>query len=98
MSCKIQTKFAVRDLRIMEDTLKKLGYEIDKRTGAMRVTSHHGYGIDISNEQISCDSMDKKEVDGIKIGYSKALAISTVEKEGALYEIVENENEIIITC
>jgi len=97
MSCKIQTQFAVREMKIMEDTLKKLGYSFNKHSGTLQVTGHSGYGITVAENEIHYDSVDKSNVDTIKVEYSRALALSMVEKEGALYQMEETNNEIIIT-
>jgi hypothetical protein len=96
MSGKIQTIFAIRDTKIMEDTLKKLGYCIDQKSGKMIITSKSGYAITLSEDQIECDTVDKREVDNIKIEYSKAYAVNMVESKGELYTYEETEDQITI--
>lgn len=95
MSCKIQTKFAIREMRVMEDTLKKMGFAYDKVEGKLVISRPH-YPIEISENEISCDSMNSREIDNIKVEYAKTVAINGIEERGEMYQMEETENEITI--
>jgi len=95
MSGKIQIKFAIREMKIMEDMLSKMGYKINSKNGQLTTTSKSGYQMKISSEGIQFDSVDKVEVDNIKIEYSKAYATSDIESRGELYQVEETADEII---
>ena len=95
MSCKIETAFAVREMKIMEDTLQKLGYSFSKMNNSLTIKKRFN-NIIISHTKVSCDSDNTIEVEKIKSEYSKNVYVSEFENEGVIYEIEETKNEIVI--
>lgn len=95
MSCKIQTLFAVRDLKIMEDTISRMGYKYEKQNEKLTIKKRYN-NIVISEQMVTCDSDNKNEVDKIKIEYGRDLGVSIVEEMGALYQVEETKDEILI--
>lgn len=96
MSGQIITQFAVREMKIMEDTLKKMGFSFSKKEKSLIVTLKNSRQATIKEEEIICYDYDKKEIDKIKIEYGRNLAISLAERDGLLYEMIETEDEITI--
>jgi hypothetical protein len=96
MSQKIQTKFAVREMKIMKDVLNKLGYDFNERGAGLIVTGKSGYSITINEEKINFDSIEKETVNKIKIEYGRSRAIALAQLEGSNYQMEETADEIII--
>ena len=96
MSCKIQTFFAVRNMKIMQDSLNKLGFNYTEKGDGTLAIKRRYKNIVISEDMISCDSANQHEVNKIKVEYGRNLGISIVEEMGALYKVEETKNEIVI--
>ena len=95
MSSKIQTQFAVREMKIMEDTLNKLGFTFKKQNEQFVISKRYN-NIVISANKMTHDSGSTTDVEKIKSEYTKATCIAKLEEEAALYEVTETEQEIII--
>jgi len=95
MSGKINTKFAVREMKIMEDCLKKLGFAYSKE-GEHLVIARAYNDIVISEDGISCDTVNHGEVEQIQFEYGKEFAIQGVEQRGEMYEMEETKDELIL--
>lgn len=95
MSAKIQTQFAVNNMKIMEDTLNKQGFKFTKR-GDTLVLQRRWNDTVISAKGISYDSDNNGEIDKIKSEYTRTVAINKIEERGEVYEVQETANEITI--
>jgi hypothetical protein len=96
MSEKKETIFAVKFMNIMEKVLTKMGYTLNSSDKTKIFTRCHlGYQITITEKGISYDSSSQREVDQIKLNYSKAVAMNSIETAGLLYTVEENADEII---
>jgi hypothetical protein len=95
MSEKIVTQFAVRDMKIMEDTLNKLNYSFSKSKDSLSIRRPY-HNIIVTADKVSCDSVNVSEVEKIKAEYSRNVYIDQFETEGLMYEVEETANEIII--
>lgn len=95
MSEKIQTQFAVKNLDMMERVLQKQNIDFAKNGDELRVSRSY-HDIVINKDGISCDSMNQREVDNLKIQYSKDFAIETVEQQGEMYQVEEDSKAITI--
>ena len=96
MSSKVQTKFAVREMKVMEDNLKKLGYTYSKNQNGTLSIDRRYHKIEISENSVDYDSDDASIANKIKFGYTKELAIRDTEERGEIYEIEETSDEITI--
>ena len=95
MSSKHKTKFAVKHMSIMENTLTKMGINFSKKNDNLIVKRSY-HDIVISAKGIDFDSDNKNEIEKIKTSYSEATVKKDLELEGLMYEVIETENEIII--
>lgn len=90
MSAKIQIQTTIRDLKIAEDAIKKLGYSYTKEAnGTLKVShSYHAIVID-GTDKMTYDDMDKGRVVNIKKEYNRAMVIREVEANGEIYDVIE---------
>jgi hypothetical protein len=95
MSGKEVTQFQVTNFSIMESTLTRLGHNFKKQNDSLIVERPY-YNIVVEKNSVSCDTMNKTEVERIIYEYQKDFQIYECKIRGEQYNIVENEDEIII--
>lgn len=99
MSAEIKVQFEVRDMLIMKDTLKRLGYDY-KEMGEHRVeiASHYRpIAIDSNSGEISFDNVDQKKVDKIRQEYMVDFYRDKALREGCQFkQEVNAQGEVII--
>ena len=95
MSGKIQTIFKIREMRVMEDTLNKMGYSFTEENGQIVIAKRYN-NIIISENKITSDTTERNEVSKIKCEYSKNLVVKDLEIEGMMYEVEETADVITI--
>jgi hypothetical protein len=96
MSGKVVVSFQVTNMLIMEDTLKRLGHQFKKTSDGLIIERPY-YNIDITKNQISCDSMNKNEVEKIRYEYQKDFQLHERAVRGETYDVAETRDEIVIT-
>ena len=97
MSCKIHTQFAVREVKIMEDTLEKLGFSFTKSGNQLVLKNRDNYNnVSISESKITYDRGAAHDVENIKSEYQRNVEIARLDEEGSLYEVEETREEITI--
>ncbi|MDD5649335.1 MAG: hypothetical protein PHF86_02810 [Candidatus Nanoarchaeia archaeon] len=96
MSNKIVVQFSVSNMSVMEDTLKRLGHAYVKDGSNLKINRPY-YPISINSNEISCDSMNKSEVNVLIYEYQRDFYIKERIVRGESYEVTETNNEIIIT-
>ena len=90
MSVKIQVQTTIRDLKLAEDAMKKLGYQYSKDSnGALRISRSYQDIVVRDDGNVDCDSMDKGMIVNIKKEYNRAMVIREVENNGEIYDVIE---------
>jgi hypothetical protein len=79
----------------MEDTLKKLGYEYTKTNEGLSINRPY-YPIEITKNEISCDSMNQRDLEKIKYMYQKDFQVYERTIRGEQFEVIETNQEIVI--
>lgn len=95
MSGKIIISFAVTNMLLMEDTLKRLGHSYTKNKNGLSIPRSY-YNIEINENKISSDSMNRLEVEKIKFEYQRDFQIHERAIRGESYEVAETKDEIVI--
>jgi len=95
MSGKISVLFEVKNMTIMEETLKRLNHAFSKQDNSLIVKRSY-YNIVIEKNNISCDSMNRNEVESIKAEYQRDFQIHERTIRGETFEVTETSNEIVI--
>jgi hypothetical protein len=95
MSGKILIGFEVANMTIMEETLKRLNHAFSKKNGSLVVKRNY-YDIVIEKNNISCDSMNRNEVETIKAEYQRDFQVHERTLRGETFEVTETSNEIVI--
>lgn len=93
MSNKIVCSFEIKDMVLMEETLKRIKFDCCKRGNSLVIDA---YGIVLESNKISGDSMFKKEISKIKYEYQRDFEIRERALRGETYELSETKDEIII--
>lgn len=96
MSGKLTLEFKVENMSIMEETLKRLGQTFTKKNNILSIDRPY-YPIQISEEKVSCDTMDNSLVAIIKSQYQKDFQIYERTIRGESFEVTETTDEIVIT-
>jgi hypothetical protein len=95
MSGKVITAFNVTNMLLMEDTLKRLGHQFTKTKNGLTIARAY-YNIDITENEITCDSMNTSEVEKIKSEYQRDYQVQERALRGETFEVTETSNEIVI--
>jgi hypothetical protein len=95
MSVKVVTAFEITNFQIMEEVLQKLGYTFKKQDSQLIINKPY-YDIIISKNEVSCDSMNKTEIEKIMWSYQKEFQIKERILRGETYNVVETEDEVVI--
>lgn len=96
MSGKLTLEFKVENMTIMEETLKRLGHNFTKKENTLSIDRPY-YPIIISEEKVSCDTMDNNLVAHIKSEYQRDFQILERTLRGESFEMTETNEEIVIT-
>lgn len=99
MSRKINCLFEIRNMLIMKDTLRQLGYEFtDINQDCVEIAqSYNNIRIDASTGEISYDSAQEKKVNTIKQNYMVNFYRDKAIKEGMqLTQEVGQDGEIVL--
>ncbi len=94
MSVKIEVSFEITSMLIMEETLKRLGYDFTQNNNEL-IIKRPFYDIVITKEKIFCDSIDRCVVDKIKYEYQRDFITYERVSAGENFEIKETADEII---
>jgi hypothetical protein len=96
MSCQITAKIDIRDMRILKDTLEKMGYKF-KESGK-GITVNEGYrSIRITESEVTFDTGNEHIVNDIKVQYAFNFKKQELASLGLPYEVVETEKQIEIS-
>lgn len=95
MSGKVVTAFNVTNMLLMEDTLKRLNHKFSKTKNGLSIARAY-YNIDITANEITCDSMNTSEVETIKSEYQRDYQLRERALRGETYEVTETSSEIVI--
>lgn len=99
MSREINVQFEVRNMLIMKDTLKKLGFDYreigDHQLNIRR--NYHPISIDSKTGMITYDEMDNKIVNQIRQGYTTAFYKDKAIREGCqVSQETNSQGEIVL--
>ena len=88
MSTEIHVQCEIRDMLIMKDVLKNLGYTFtEPKTDYLVISKRwHNLVIDGNTGQISADSVNSSEVDSIKQAYTVEWYKDRAIKEGMQFK------------
>lgn len=95
MSNKVCISFQVTNMLIMENTLKRLGHSYSKTANGFSLNRSY-YPIEITKNEITCDSMNNHEVNTIKCQYQKDFQVHERTIRGEQFDITETKDEIVI--
>ena len=95
MSGKISVSFEITNMLIMEETLKRLGQNFTKSSEGLTIAKSF-YNIEITKNNISCDTNESCLVEKIKSEYQKDFQINERVLRGEQFELTETSNEIIL--
>lgn len=98
MSMKITAQCTIRDSKLLEEALNKLGFAFSKDGSVMRISrNYHNIEINTANGELSFDNMDKGMVDKVQVEYMRKFAMKDIQSRGEMIDqIIENANEIRI--
>lgn len=94
MSEKIVIQCEIRSMLIMKDTLKEKGFDYQELSQDRLRIKRPYYNIEINGKtgEISCDSMNKSEVDTIKKEYMVSFFKDKAIKEGNKFKETRKAN------
>lgn len=95
MSRKIEAKIEIRDMKILKDTLNKMGFSTKDNGKTIRASKNYTT-FNFSEGSVLMDDMHRHELEPVLSQYAKNFEVAQLEMKGRLYNINETENEIII--
>lgn len=96
MSAKVVRSFEVTNMAIMKSTLKRLKFNATKTEKGFSI-SRAFYDIEISKDKITCDSVNKSEIEKIQAEYQRDFQLNERALRGEVCEVSETKDEIVIT-
>jgi hypothetical protein len=96
MSAQITAKIEIRDMRILKDTLEKMGYKFTETGNEISINT--GYrGIRFCGDKVTYDSGQGQTVNEIKCQYALNFKKQELANLGLPFEVVETEKQIEIS-
>jgi hypothetical protein len=95
MSAKVTGLIEIRDMKILQDTLKKM--KIDFTANDKNVSiSRRWNNIVFNHDKVTYDDVDKNIVTNISVEYAKNFKISELDQLGEVYQVEETNDFVKI--
>ena len=97
MSAKVEAKIEIREMRILKDTLEKMGYKYNENGNCLSVRAgYRDIHFDLDNQKATHDSGESHIVQDIKVQYALSFEKNRLAQLGATFDVVETDEKIEI--
>jgi len=97
MSAKVEAKIEIRDMRILKDTLTRMGYKTNERNNGIAIKEgYRDIFFDLDKQKVVHDSYEASTVNNIKAQYAFDFEKNRLAQLGATFDVVETEDRIEI--